>query len=250
MATLYPAIDIREGRAVRLLRGDYDQETGYDADPVDAARRWVGGGAEVLHVVDLDGARAGGPVNLDVVARIAAAVAVPIQLGGGLRDRSSVDAAFAAGAERAVLGTTAQRDPNLAGALADAYGDRIVASVDARGGRIAIAGWEEETATASEDAVAALARLGLRRFVHTPVEVDGTLAGPDLERLGPVLDACEDAGAGLIYSGGVGTLDDLTGLRDLRRAGLEGVIVGRALYERRFTVAAAMAALAEDERED
>jgi phosphoribosylformimino-5-aminoimidazole carboxamide ribotide isomerase len=250
MAILYPAIDIRGGRAVRLLQGDYERETGYDTDPLDAARRWVDCGAEILHVVDLDGARAGEPVNLDAVARIAATVDVPVQLGGGLRDRAHVDAAFAAGAERVVIGTAAQRDPDLAADLAAAWGDRIVASVDARGGRVAIAGWEEETATVSEDAVAALARLGLRRFVHTPVEVDGTLAGPDLERLGPVLDACEDAGAGLIYSGGVGTLDDLTGLRDLRRAGLEGVIVGRALYERRFTVAAAMAALAEDERED
>jgi phosphoribosylformimino-5-aminoimidazole carboxamide ribonucleotide (ProFAR) isomerase len=115
---------------------------------------------------------------------------------------------------------------------------------------VAVSGWEQETGTSSDDAVAALARLGIRRFVHTPVEVDGTLAGPGLERLGPVLDACEDADAELIYSGGVGTLDDLAGLRDLGRPGLAGVIVGRALYERRFTVAAAIAALTGDERED
>ncbi|HET6830438.1 MAG TPA: 1-(5-phosphoribosyl)-5-[(5-phosphoribosylamino)methylideneamino]imidazole-4-carboxamide isomerase [Solirubrobacterales bacterium] len=250
MPILYPAIDIRAGRAVRLLRGDYDHETGYDDDPLDAARRWAEGGAEILHIVDLDGARAGAPANLEVVARIAAAVAVPVQLGGGLRDRNSVEAAFAAGAERAVLGTAAQRDPDLAGSLADAYGDRIVASVDGRGGRVAVAGWEEETATAVEDAVMRLAGRGIRRFVHTPVEVDGTLSGPGLERLGPVLDVCEAAGAELIYSGGVGTLDDLVRLRDLRRPGLSGVIVGKALYERRFTVAAAIAVLAGDERNE
>jgi phosphoribosylformimino-5-aminoimidazole carboxamide ribotide isomerase len=250
MPTLYPAIDIRGGRAVRLLRGDYDRETGYDADPVEAARRWVDGGAEILHVVDLDGARAGEPANLGVVERIAAAVDVPVQAGGGLRDRESVEAAFEAGAARAVLGTAAQRDPGLAGALAGLYGGRIVVSVDARGGRVAVAGWEEETGTEVEEAIAALAGTGVRRFVHTPVEVDGTLAGPGLARLGPVLDACERAGAELIYSGGVGTLDDLALLRDLGRPGLSGVIVGRALYERRFTVTAAIATLGGDERKD
>jgi phosphoribosylformimino-5-aminoimidazole carboxamide ribotide isomerase len=245
MPTLYPAIDIRGGRTVRLLRGDYDLETAYDADPVDAARRWVDGGAEILHVVDLDGARAGAPANLGVVERIAAAVDVPVQLGGGLRDRDGVEAAFAAGAARAVLGTAARRDPALAGELAGTYGERIVASVDARDGRVAVAGWEEPTDTAVEDAIAELAAVGLRRFVHTPVEVDGTLAGPGLERLDPVLDACDRAGAELIYSGGVGTLADLERLRDLARPGLSGVIVGRALYERRFTVASAIATLNE-----
>jgi len=250
MPILYPAIDIRAGRAVRLLRGDYDRETAYDADPVDAARRWVAGGAEILHVVDLDGARAGSPANLDVVARIAAAVDVPVQLGGGLRDRGSVKAAFATGVTRAVLGTAAHRDPELTGALADAYGDRIVVSVDAHAGRVAVAGWEERTEAAVEDAVAALAAAGVRRFVFTPVEVDGTLTGPGLEQVGPVLDACDAAGAGLIYSGGVGSLDDLEALRRLRRSALHGVIVGRALYERRFTVAAAIAALGDGERKD
>jgi len=251
MLTLYPAIDIRGGRAVRLLQGDYDRETGYDADPVDAARRWVDGGAAIVHVVDLDGARDGAPANLGVVTRIAAAVDVPVQLGGGLRDRRSVEAGFAAGAERAVLGTTAQRDPALLGGLADAYGDRIVASVDARGGRVAVEGWERATGTAVESAVADLGGRGIRRFVYTPVEVDGTLEGPGLDRLGQILAACEAADAELIYSGGVGSLPDLARLRDFGSAALSGVIVGRALYERRFTVAEALAVLAgnDDERE-
>ena len=115
MLTLYPAIDIRDGRAVRLLQGDYDRETPYDADPVDAARRWVDGGAEIVHVVDLDGARAGAPANLSIVARIAAAVDVPVQFGGGLRDRAAVESAFAAGAARAVLGTSASATPTWLG---------------------------------------------------------------------------------------------------------------------------------------
>ena len=230
MLTLYPAIDIRGGRAVRLLRGDYDHETGYDADPADAARRWVDGGAAIVHVVDLDGARAGKPENLEVVERIAAAVDVPIQVGGGLRDAAGVGAVFAAGAARAVLGTSAQRDPALLGSLADEHGDRIVASVDARGGRVAVEGWEQPT--------------------ETPVEVDGTLEGPGIDGLGPVLDACDETGAELIYSGGVGTLDDLVRLSELAARPLGGVIVGRALYERRFTVAEALEALAGNERND
>ena len=244
MLTLYPAIDIRDGRAVRLLQGDYERETQYDADPVDAARRWVEGGARIIHVVDLDGARGGAPVNLEVVGRIAAAVAVPVQLGGGLRNCDAVEAAFAAGAQRAVLGTSALRDPDLLAGLAESYGDRIVASVDARGSQVAIAGWEEATSTAVDTAIRDLGARGVSRFVYTPVEVDGTLEGPGLGGLEPILAACSETGSELIYSGGVGTLDDLIALTAVDAGSLSGVIVGRALYERRFTVAEALDALA------
>ncbi len=244
MLILYPAIDIRDGRAVRLLQGDYDRETPYDADPVDAARRWVDGGAEIVHVVDLDGARAGAPANLSIVARIAAAVDVPVQLGGGLRDRPAVEAAFAAGVARVVLGTSAQRNPDLLGELAGAFGDGIVASVDAKGSRVAVEGWEEATQAAVDDSIRELGGRGVRRFVYTPVEVDGTLEGPGLGGLDPILAACAETGAELIYSGGVGTLDDLGKLASIESQALGGVIVGRALYERRFTVAEALGALA------
>ncbi|MCB0874626.1 MAG: 1-(5-phosphoribosyl)-5-[(5-phosphoribosylamino)methylideneamino] imidazole-4-carboxamide isomerase [Solirubrobacterales bacterium] len=250
MTTLYPAIDIRGGRAVRLLRGDYGRETGYDADPVDAARRWVEGGAGIIHAVDLDGARAGMPSNLDTVARITAAVPVPVQVGGGLRDRRTVEAVFEAGAARAVLGTSAQRNPQLLEELAAAHGDRIVASVDARAGRVAVEGWERPTQTAVEDAITELGGRGVRRFVYTPVEVDGTLEGPGIDGLGPILDACTGAGAELIYSGGVGSLEDLEALGAFAGGGVGGVIVGRALYEKRFTVAEALDALAGTERKD
>ena len=208
------------------------------------------GGAAIVHVVDLDGARAGAPQNLEVIERIAAAVDVPVQVGGGLRDAASVGAVFAAGAARAVLGTSAQRDPALLGALADEHGDRIVASVDARGGRVAVEGWEEPTETPVEDAIRGLGGRGVGRFVYTPVEVDGTLEGPGIDGLGPVLDACDETGAELIYSGGVGTLDDLVRLGEFADRPLGGVIVGRALYERRFTVAEALEALAGNEREN
>lgn len=241
--TLLPAIDIRDGHAVRLRQGDYDQETRYDADPADAARRWASGGAEIVHVVDLDGARAGRPVNLEIVGRIASEAGVPIQLGGGLRDRNSVEAAFAAGAERTILGTSAQRDPDLLGDLAELYGERIVASVDARGANVAVEGWEQATSTPVHEAIDRLGARGVSRFVYTPVEVDGTLEGPGLDGLGPILAACDATAAKLIYSGGVGTLDDLNALAALDAPSLEGVIVGRALYEGRFTVAEALAAL-------
>ncbi len=155
---LYPAIDIRGGQAVRLTQGDYERETTYDADPVDAARRWAGEGAEFLHVVDLDGAKAGEPRNLEAVRRIAAAVECPIQVGGGLRDAESVAAVLEAGAERVVIGTAALRDPAFLDEMLANHGDRIVVSVDARDGKVALAGWTEAGEEGVVEAVAALER--------------------------------------------------------------------------------------------
>jgi phosphoribosylformimino-5-aminoimidazole carboxamide ribotide isomerase len=237
---LYPAIDIRGGKAVRLIQGDYEREKSYDDDPVVAARRWADGGARWLHVVDLDGARAGEPVNLAHVRRIVAAVGVPVQLGGGLRDSKKVEEAISSGAERVVLGTAAVRDPEMAGAIASAHGDRVVASVDARSGRVAAEGWTESSDLGTTDVVAALSERGVRRFVYTPVDVDGLMEGPDLDSLREVAEATDGE---VIYSGGVGSVDDLRALAGLGIDNLAGVIVGRALYEGRFSVAEAQAAL-------
>jgi phosphoribosylformimino-5-aminoimidazole carboxamide ribotide isomerase len=237
---LFPAIDIRDGKAVRLVQGDYEQETRYEDDPVVAARRWVDGGARWLHVVDLDGARAGEPVNLEQVRRIVAAVNVPVQLGGGLRDSKKVEEAISSGAERVVLGTAAVRDPDLAGAIAAAHGDRVVASVDSRSGKVAAEGWTERTDLDTTEVIAELVRRGLRRFVYTPVDVDGLMEGPDLDSLREVAAATD---GDVVYSGGIGSLDDLRALAALGLDNVEGVIVGRALYEQRFTVAEARAAL-------
>jgi phosphoribosylformimino-5-aminoimidazole carboxamide ribotide isomerase len=239
---LYPAIDIRDGRAVRLAQGDYERETAYDDDPVAAARRWADEGANWLHVVDLDGARAGHPVNLDHVRRIMAAVAVPVQLGGGLRDSQKVEAALSSGAERVVLGTAAARDPDLAEAVAAAHGDRVVASIDARGGQVAAEGWTEEAGMTPAALAQILFQRGIGRFVFTPVDVDGLMEGPDLDALRELAEATD---ADLIYSGGVGTIEDLQALASLELDNLEGVIVGRALYEGRFTVTDAQEALGE-----
>jgi phosphoribosylformimino-5-aminoimidazole carboxamide ribotide isomerase len=237
---LYPAIDIRDGRAVRLAQGDYERETAYEDDPVVAARRWAGDGARWLHVVDLDGAREGAPVNLEHVRRIVAAVGVPVQLGGGLRDSAKVEAAISSGAERVVLGTAAVRDPDLTEAIASAHGERVVISVDARAGRVAAEGWTESSDLTPGDVIAVLSDRGVRRFVYTPVDVDGLMEGPDLESLREVASATN---AELIYSGGIGSLDDLRALAALEIQNLGGVIVGRALYEGRFTVAEGRAAL-------
>ena len=226
---LYPAIDIRGGHAVRLQRGDYGHETVYDADPADAARRWVEQGARALHVVDLDGARSGRPENLDDVRRIAAEAAVPVQLGGGLRDADGVAAALA--------------KPELVAALAAEQGARIVVGVDARSGHVAIEGWARGTSATPGDVIADLGQRGVRSFIYTPVEVDGTLEGPGIEGLRTAAAAAADAGAELVYSGGVGSLDDLAEIVALGLESLGGVIVGRALYEGRFTVAEGQAAL-------
>jgi phosphoribosylformimino-5-aminoimidazole carboxamide ribotide isomerase len=237
---LYPAIDIRGGKAVRLLQGDYERETTYDADPVDAARRWADEGARFLHVVDLDGAKAGESRNLEAVRRVAAAVGCPIQVGGGLRDAASVEAVLGAGATRVVIGTAALRDPAFLEAMLREHGDRVVVSVDAREGRVALQGWTEAGEERVVDAVATLGERGVGRFLCTAIEVDGTMEGPalgELERIAASTDAQ------VIASGGVGSLADLEALAALTAPNLEGVIVGRALYERRFSVAEAIAAL-------
>jgi phosphoribosylformimino-5-aminoimidazole carboxamide ribotide isomerase len=237
---LYPAIDIRGGQAVRLLQGDYERETTYDADPVDAAKRWAGEGAEFLHVVDLDGAKEGEPRNLEAIRRIAAAVPCPIQVGGGLREPEAIAAVFAAGAERVVLGTAALRDPQLLEAAVSTHGERVVVSLDTRGGNVSLHGWTETSDVEAPDAVADLTERGVRRFLCTAIEVDGTMEGPATRELNRIATATS---AQVIASGGVGELSHLEELAREAAPNIEGAIVGRALYERKFSVADGIAAL-------
>jgi phosphoribosylformimino-5-aminoimidazole carboxamide ribotide isomerase len=237
---LYPAIDIRDGHAVRLLRGDYAQETVYDVDPAEAAKRWVDEGARYLHVVDLDGARSGRPLNLEAVERIASSVPVPIQGGGGLRDMDAIEALIDAGAERVVLGTAALTDRELLREAIDTHDERIVVSVDARKGKVVYQGWTQTAEGEAPEAIEELSDVGVRRFVFTPIDVDGTMEGPGIEQLREAAAASE---AEIIYSGGVGELDHLRSLAEAAPPTLGGVIVGRALYEKRFTVSEAQRAL-------
>lgn len=238
---LLPAIDILDGKAVRLAQGSFDEKTEYDADPLDAAKRWVDEGARALHVVDLDGARSGTPANLAHVARIAQELDVPVQVGGGLRTAQAVRDAFDAGAARVVLGTAAYTDVDFLDAVIDDFGERAVVSVDARDGRLAAQGWTEQTEIPVESVFERLGRRGVKKFVFSSIERDGMMDGPDLEKVGEVAQVVRGT---FIYSGGIGTVEDLRALADLRQVNLAGVIVGKALYERRFTVAEACRALA------
>ncbi|HZO76928.1 MAG TPA: 1-(5-phosphoribosyl)-5-[(5-phosphoribosylamino)methylideneamino]imidazole-4-carboxamide isomerase [Solirubrobacteraceae bacterium] len=237
---LWPSVDLLGGKAVRLTRGEFGTETAYDADPLDAARRWVQEGARALHVVDLDGARAGEPVNFEHLERIAGAVEVPIQYGGGLRNVGAVRAAFSAGATRVLLGTAAYRDLDLLDLALAEYGDRVTVSLDAKEGMIAGEGWTETTEIPAEVAAKRLGERGVRRFVFSSIDKDGMLAGPDLEGVRRIAGALRGT---FIYSGGVASLADLERLVALRQVNLAGVIVGKALYEGRFTVARGQALL-------
>lgn len=237
---LYPAIDMLGGKAVRLVKGDFDAKKVYDEDPLSAASGWVEAGARLLHVVDLDGARDGAPVNLEHLRRIAGELGVPVQFGGGLRSLQAVSDAFDAGAERVILGTAAFTDPQLLEQSLARWAGRVLVSVDVRAGRVATAGWTETTELTAEDVVAKLWEQGASELVYTNVDRDGMLEGPDLREVSRVAQVVPGS---FVYSGGIGELSDLEGLAGLEASSLSGVIVGKALYEHRFTVAQALAAL-------
>jgi len=233
---LLPAIDILDGKAVRLAKGDFDAKTEYDADPLEAARRWVSNGARALHVVDLDGARSGSPQNLDHVRRIAQTVGVPVQVGGGLRTVDDVRRAVDAGASRVVLGTAAYTDVDFIDTVLSDHGERVIVSVDVRAGKLAASGWTQQTEIPAESVIQQLGGRGVKRFVYSNIDRDGMLEGPDLSEVQRIAGTVRGS---FIYSGGVSTLDDLHALVALRQVNLSGVIVGKALYERRFDVSEA-----------
>ncbi len=237
---LYPAIDIYEGRAVRLVQGDFAQNTVYEDSPLEAARAWVEAGARFLHIVDLDGAKGGTPQNLHHVEEIAAELQVPVQCGGGLRTLGAVRDALRAGAERVILGTAAFTDVDFLDDVLGAYRERIIVSVDTRGGMISTSGWQETTQMPAESVIEQLQNRGVRSLIYTNVDKDGLQAGPDLAEVRRIAAVVRGR---FIYSGGVGSLDHLRGLADLRQVNLGGVIVGKALYERHFTIAEGQAAL-------
>jgi phosphoribosylformimino-5-aminoimidazole carboxamide ribotide isomerase len=237
---LYPAIDIMDGQAVRLVEGVFEDATTYHSDPLDAARSWVAAGARFLHVVDLDGARSGEPKSLDHLRRIVAETGIPIQYGGGLRTVEAVREALRAGAERAIVGTAAFKDIDFLDDIVAAFGPRIVVAVDTKDGMIATEGWTQTTELPVVDAIGRLTSRGVRSFVFTDVSRDGKLTGPDLEAVKKVADAVRGR---FIYSGGIGSLDHLRALARLRRVNMAGVIAGKSLYEKKFTVTEGQAAL-------
>jgi phosphoribosylformimino-5-aminoimidazole carboxamide ribotide isomerase len=232
---IYPAIDLRGGQCVRLRQGDYAQETVFGADPAAMARRWVEQGAAHLHLVDLDGAREGRPVNGASVRAIVAAAGVPCQLGGGLRTEADVEEVLGWGVARVVLGTRALREPAWCEKMSRRFPGKIALGLDARNGRVAVAGWREDSDVSALDVARRVADWPLAAIVYTDISRDGMLEGPNVEATAEVAAA---AAVPVIASGGVTTLDDVA---RLARRGLAGAIVGRALYEGRLDLAAAIA---------
>lgn len=221
---IIPAIDIKDGKCVRLYQGDFDRITVYDDDPTAVARRWVEQGAQMLHVVDLDGARVGHPVNTHIILEIVQSVDVPVQIGGGLRDEPAVLAALGLGVARVVLGTAAVLQPDLIERLVARYGEEIAIGVDARDGIVATAGWTEQAQVSAPELIEHMAALGVRRIIYTDIARDGTLSEPNYAATGALV---RPDGPQIIASGGVGKLEHL---KQLSQLGVEAVIVGKALY--------------------
>lgn len=237
---LLPAIDIRDGRAVRLEQGDFARETVYSDSPVDVARAWQQEGAGALHVVDLDGAREGEPVNLRHLERICA-LGLVVQYGGGLRSQAAVGRALDAGAARVVVGTAAYRDEGFLAWLVRSCGPRARVAVDVRGGHVAVSGWLERTEATPEEVIERVQGHGRVEFVYTNADRDGMLEGLDVEEVKRVDGVVR---WGFAYSGGIGSLADLEALSAARLHNLGEVICGKALYERRFSFAEAQATIA------
>lgn len=234
MLTLLPAVDVSEGKAVRLLKGEAGSETDYGS-PVEAARDWARAGAEWIHLVDLDAAFGRGS-NAELLVRIVGEVGVKVELSGGIRDDASLARALRAGAERVNLGTAALEDPQWTERVIAEYGERIAVGLDVRGTTLAARGWTREGGDLWE-ALARLDEAGCARYVVTDVNRDGTLTGPNIELLREV---CQRTQAPVVASGGIAQLDDLQALKALVPEGLEGAIVGKALYQGSFTLAQAL----------
>ena len=233
---IYPAIDLRDGKAVRLVEGDFAKETVFDANPVDAAIRWQDAGAEWLHVVDLDGARTGSSSNADAVSAIRSAVEIPIELGGGVRSAAVAERYFEMGIDRVILGTAAVSDPELVASLVSIWGARVAVGLDARDGKLATDGWLEQSEETAIDHALKLKLSGVATFIITDIRRDGKLQGPNLDQLKQAQFALQ---SGVIASGGISSIEDV---REVAALGVDGAIVGRALYDGRIDLAEAIAA--------
>ena len=225
---IIPAVDLRGGKCVRLIQGRADAETVFSDDPVAMAVKWQSKGAGFLHVVDLDGAFTGSQKNLDVVRNIADALDIPIELGGGIRDQKAVERVLQAGVQRAILGTSALKDPAFAEAVCREYGDRIAVGIDAKDGMVAIHGWTEVGKKSAVDFAVEMEAAGVKTIIYTDIKRDGMLTGPNIEATGTLAQATQDVE--IIASGGVSSLQDIRNLKEVEPLGVTGVIVGKALY--------------------
>lgn len=225
--TVYPAIDIRGGKCVRLYQGDYNQETIYGESPYDVAKQWVEQGAEWLHLVDLDGARVGKPIHVELIGRIASELVVPVQVGGGIRTEHDIAAYLEAGVSRVILGTAAMEDRAFTRRVLQTYGTRIAIGLDCRNGYVATRGWLQDTDVKATELAQELAKWGAEIFIYTDISRDGTLRGPNVEEIAGLALA---TGKSVIASGGVSAREDLLTLAAYADQGVSGAIVGKALY--------------------
>ncbi len=224
---IFPAIDIRGGKCVRLFKGDFEKETVFSDSPAEMARKWEDEGAEFLHLVDLDGARAGSPQNFETVKKIVAAINIPVELGGGIRTMKDADEALAVGVRRVILGSVAVRDPELVREACEKYGDRVVVGIDARDGIVAVDGWG---VSGDIDAVTLARKMkgaGVKTVIYTDISRDGTLSGVNVEA---TKSLAEESGLMVVASGGVSSIDDIKALKKVESSGIEGVICGKSIY--------------------
>lgn len=240
---IYPAIDIRGGNCVRLTEGDFARETVFSDEPAAMALRWQEQGASHLHVVDLDGALAGCPVNMAALAAILQTVSIPLQLGGGIRNRAAAEQLLELGVARVIIGSVAVRQPELVAELCRAYGDKIVVGIDARSGMVAVDGWGKSGDIVVDELACRMADVGVARIIYTDIGRDGTLAGVNVEATAALAKRC---GLPIIASGGVSGIEDIRAVKAAQDSGVEGVIVGKAIYTGALDL---RAALAEAERE-
>lgn len=234
---IIPAIDLRGGKCVRLYQGDYSQETVFSDDPVGMARRWSSLGAPRLHLVDLDGAATGKLCHLPVIGEIAAAINIPVQVGGGIRQMESIAKLLDAGVERVILGTVAVANPEMIREACHRFGDAVIVGIDARDGYVAVHGWQRGTTITASELIQQMTALGARRFIYTDILRDGTLTQPNFEA---IAELTSKTSLPIIASGGVTSISDLTRLSQL---GVEGAIVGKALYTGDIKLGEALAAL-------
>ena len=239
-----PAVDIKDGRCVRLYQGAMDQQTVYFDNPIAAAKYWADQGATLLHVVDLNGAVEGCPVHKAEIEAVCKELAIPVESGGGLRTMKDVEDLFGLGVARVVLGTKACEDPVFLRSACQKFPGRIVAGIDARGGKVAIKGWKEDTAVDAVELAKSCENAGVARIIYTDISRDGTRAGVNLIETSRVAHAVKIP---VIASGGVASLEDICALKEIEKYGVEGVIVGRALYNGAFTLRQAMGVMAEGE---
>lgn len=241
--TIYPAIDIRDGKCVRLYQGDYNQETIYGNSPLAIAEDWVNQGAEYLHLVDLDGAKAGRSINKGIISVIAKTVSVPVQVGGGIRTLEDIKEYFNLGIQRVILGTVLLEDLELAQEALNKYGDRIAVGIDAKEGKVAVRGWLEESDVSATVLSIKLKAMGAQTFIYTDISKDGTLTGPSFDKTQELAQA---TGGQVIASGGVSSIEDLVEMRKLRALGVTGAIVGKALYTGKIQLKEALTQLGGD----